>query len=215
MLWQRCEAFSGVGILEEKLEFSALFGGYFCNVGIAKWFLVGVLWMVASSFVGTVVVALDNGPRQRLQQIIIGFGELMQLTHTLSQCTHRIRKAAILRIIVRVQIAFRCVANLFAKCDKFRHGHRANRPVQFHQKAFTVAALQRVFVERLFQAAKFDLNSPPHFVVFDNLFLPKQLVVFNSLLFLPLLFVRLAVFCCFLRLMARFLSDWFSSDWFS
>ena len=89
----------------ELLEFSALFGGYFCNVGIAEGFLVGVFGTVAGSFVGAVVVTLHDSSRQSLQQIIIGFGKLVQLTHTLSQRTHRIRKAPILRIIARIRDA--------------------------------------------------------------------------------------------------------------
>ena len=87
---QRCEAFSSGSILLKLFEFSALFGGYFCHVGIAEGFLVGVLWTVASSFVGAVVVTLHDSSRQSLQQIIFGFGKLMQLTHTLSQRTHRL-----------------------------------------------------------------------------------------------------------------------------
>ena len=64
----------------ELFEFSALFGGGFSNVGIAERFLVRVPGTVAGSFVGAIVVALDNGPGQRLQPIIICFGQLVQLS---------------------------------------------------------------------------------------------------------------------------------------
>ena len=97
---QRCAAFSGSGILLEFLEFSALFGGYFCHVGVVK----GGFRTVTSSFVGAVVVAFLNGPRHSLQQIIIGFGKFLPFTQTLSQCPHRIRKAPILRTIASIHI---------------------------------------------------------------------------------------------------------------
>lgn len=93
---QRSEVFSGGGILLELFEFSALFGGCLCHVGIDEGFLVGVFGAVAGSFVSLVAGALHDCPRRCLQQIFIGVGELVQLTHTLSQRTHRIDKAAIL-----------------------------------------------------------------------------------------------------------------------
>ena len=104
---QRCEAFLGNIFCAVATQFFPFVFGERSDFRVTERFDVGVLWTVSSPFVSPIVVTLDDGIGQLLDDVVFGRNDGVEIPHAFSECLESFGQASILRCVVRFPLGCR------------------------------------------------------------------------------------------------------------
>ena len=117
------------------------------------------------------LVVVGDGLAESSEQILGGVRGVMQVLQGMPQGADGVGQAAFPGIgSGGVGGGFRVwEGELLLQGEQFGDGHGQDRPVEFDEESLRLATAQVGSIEGLFEAAKFDFDTPPHLIIFRRL----------------------------------------------